>query len=116
MLIYLLTRRCNLRRLGLRTGQPLGTDILGNTYYMFSAAQQKLEGWGAWVVCHKYEALVSPLGTDEGIEAVAKIPKARTTRAKSSVPTEERIENNNWYMVEGGAAVCDLAAWIRYKA
>jgi hypothetical protein len=95
---------------------PLGTDTLGNTYWLFHQRDYKEEDWGQWIVVEKGAALPHPSGvlppppsmpSDSGMDAdMPELPQP---------DDEETIKERVWYAVSGADDIRDLAEWVRFK-
>ncbi|KAF3914099.1 hypothetical protein AA313_de0205117 [Arthrobotrys entomopaga] len=87
------------RKLDPRSSQPIGTDSLGNIYYLLPPYDDdELVGYASWVLCQKGPELDHPLGEDwvqtEGDGGCMK----------------------EFYAIDGPKAIGELIGWIRRNA
>lgn len=103
------------RKLGPRTSH-LGTDTMGNNYWLFLQRDKKEEDWGNWIVVEKGNDLPHPLGkvppppsmpSDNGMDIdVPEVPQP---------DDEETIAARVWYCLDTAEDVKRAADWIKCK-
>jgi hypothetical protein len=103
------------RRLSPRT-TPLGRDLLGNKYWVFSSRKVKQREFGGYVVIQTPEGKTSPseITSSAGFE-VNDDPFAP---AVSTEPDSEDsyIALKNWYYVDKAEDIMQLRSWTTYLA
>ena len=97
------------RFLSLRTG-PLGTDVLGNKYWVFTSRKTKTRDFGGWLV----------------IQTEGQSPCRTTTTATNPFdpPPDKQVGDSedtysplkSWYYVESTEDLRRLTAWTTYLA
>jgi hypothetical protein len=100
------------RRLAPRSA-PLGTDVLGNKYWLFSSRKTKEREFGGYVVIQTPEGKTSPAGATSSPAIVNDNP------FETAIPTEADSENaysdlKNWYFIEKAENIMQLRSWTTY--
>jgi hypothetical protein len=93
------------RRLSPRT-TPLGSDILGNKYWLFSSRQTKTREFGGWVVIQTPSSL-HPTGS-----LTQPAPNPPDTEDEQS----QYQDLKSWYYVDKPDDIRQLAKWTMYLA
>lgn len=95
---------------------PLGIDIKGNTYWLFTQRDKREEDWGQWIVVQKNPALPHPSGTLPPSDAPANSPQDDSSLPDAPEEDDEEIAKTRiWYAIEGASNIRHLAKWIRYQ-
>ncbi|KAK9480650.1 hypothetical protein V1514DRAFT_365729 [Lipomyces japonicus] len=115
------------RKLSTRT-LPLGTDVYGNTYWLFEERTKSIIGWGSWIMCNKAVHLPSPTGQiifpikdkkpGDGEEHNANDDHDDDAISIASSGLSSNIlgDNTNWYAIKTNDDAVQLHKWIRYIA
>jgi hypothetical protein len=87
---------------------PLGTDVFGNKYWVFSSRKTKTRDFGGWLVIQTDGLIPSQTLPDDTIEAV-------------DVPVEDGEADTysplkSWYYVEKVEDIKQLVSWTTYLA
>lgn len=93
------------RRLAPRTS-CLGTDILGNKYWLFSSRKTKEREFGGWIVVQTPN---SSKPTGELISSISEEQKADESEDPYS-------DLRSWYYVDKAVDIRQLAGWTTYLA
>lgn len=94
------------RRLAPRT-ICLGTDVLGNKYWIFSSRKTKERDFGGWVVIQTPNEQ-TPTGTPS---------PTTTTTVDATSPEETKYSDlKSWYYVEKAEDIHQLSKWTTYLA
>ncbi|RPB17759.1 hypothetical protein P167DRAFT_601557 [Morchella conica CCBAS932] len=94
---------------------PLGIDIKGNTYWLFTQRDKREEDWGQWIVVQKNPTLPHPSGTLPSDEPANPLDDASSLPDAPEEDDEEIAKARIWYAVEGASNIRHLAKWIRYQ-
>ncbi|KAH0609324.1 uncharacterized protein H6S33_012810 [Morchella sextelata] len=95
---------------------PLGIDIKGNTYWLFTQRDKREEDWGQWIVVQKNPTLPHPSGTLPPSDEPANPLDDDSSLPDAPEEDDEEIAKARiWYAVEGASNIRHLAKWIRYQ-
>lgn len=102
------------RRLSPRT-TPLGIDVLGNKYWVFSSRKVKQREFGGYVVIQTPEGKTSPSGTTSSGSEANDDPFAT---AVSIEPDSEDTYTalKTWHYVDKAEEIMQLRSWTTYLA
>jgi hypothetical protein len=102
------------RRLAPRT-TPLGTDVLGNKYWVFSSRKTKEREFGGYIVIQTPEGKTSPTGTisSPGIDADNPFEYTVSTEPDSE---DTYADLKNWFYLAKADDIMQLRSWTTYLA
>lgn len=125
------------RKLSQRT-MPIGVDIYGNQYWLFSDRMKSRISWGSWIMCSRAQELLSPTGKilfpkkeakkEKISSALEKLFADSDTEAMDVDQNDDALStsselsdtllgnNNNWYAIETKEDAEQLVKWIKYTA
>ena len=120
--------RLSIRKIDYRHAEPLGMDILGNTYHVYTPLVDGTGGCGDWIICCKAENLVHPLGYLPPNNNPSASNKAAKKSKKTSTSSDSDDEDNassvedvlekdhSWYAIDGPEDIHELIRWIKFRA
>lgn len=88
---------------------PLGTDVLGNKYWIFSSRKTKTRDFGGWLVIQTEGLTPSRTPRDDVIE-VCDAPAEEGEAGDTYSPLK------SWYYVEKAEDIKQLVSWTTYLA
>ncbi|KAK7204694.1 hypothetical protein BZA70DRAFT_279785 [Myxozyma melibiosi] len=130
------------RKLCLRN-MPIGMDIYGNQYWLFSDRMKSRVSWGTWIMCCKASELPSPTGTILFPKKSDPKKPAEQTKSAADATDAEQMHidhaaaaaddddamstsselsdtllgnNNNWFAIETREDAAQLTKWIKYAS
>ena len=95
------------RRLSPRMA-PLGTDVLGNRYWVFSSRKTKERDFGGWVIVE------TPVGT-EWPTGDAK-PETSIPDQDTEIEEDNHVDLENWFYINTAEDIRQLISWTTYLA